>query len=115
MPNGKSLLVTEAERKHVKRRARFQQHRNVSFFLQGKTPKEIRAILSETLIEHAPSYATIKNCLEHFKRVDVSTCGAARFKRLKTVTIPKFIKQIHEVIFEDRRISSKSIAEHPDI
>jgi len=30
------------------------------FFLQGKSPKEIHAILTETLGEHAPSYATIK-------------------------------------------------------
>ena len=30
------------------------------FFLQGKTPKEIHAILRETLGEHAPSYATVK-------------------------------------------------------
>ena len=31
------------------------------FFLQGKAPKEIHAILKETLREHAPSYATVKN------------------------------------------------------
>jgi hypothetical protein len=30
------------------------------FFLQGKAPKEIRAILTETLGEQAPSYATVK-------------------------------------------------------
>ena len=30
------------------------------FFLLGKTPKEIHAILRETLEEHAPSYATVK-------------------------------------------------------
>ena len=41
-------------RKHVRRRARFQQHRDASshqvfFFLQGKAPKEIHAILAETL------------------------------------------------------------------
>ena len=30
------------------------------FFLQDKTPKEIHAILTETLGEHAPSYATVK-------------------------------------------------------
>jgi hypothetical protein len=29
----------------------------ISFFLQGKAPKEIQAILTETLWEHAPSYA----------------------------------------------------------
>ena len=33
----------------------------VFFFLQGKAPKEIHAILKETLGEHAPSYATVKN------------------------------------------------------
>ena len=33
----------------------------VFFFLQGKAPKEIRAILIETLGEHAPSYANVKN------------------------------------------------------
>ena len=31
------------------------------FFLQGKAPKEIHAILRETLAQHAPSYATVKN------------------------------------------------------
>ena len=31
------------------------------FFLQGKAQKEIQANLTETLQEHAPSYATIKN------------------------------------------------------
>jgi len=33
----------------------------VLFFpLQGKAPKEIHAILTETLGEHAPSYTTVK-------------------------------------------------------
>ena len=31
------------------------------FFLQGKAPKEINTIVSETLGEYAPSYATVKN------------------------------------------------------
>ena len=30
------------------------------FFLQGKAPKEIHAILTETLGEYAPSYFTVK-------------------------------------------------------
>ena len=30
------------------------------FFWQGKAPKEIHVILTETLGEHAPSYATVK-------------------------------------------------------
>ena len=31
------------------------------FFLQSKAPKEIHAILTETLGEHAPLHATVKN------------------------------------------------------
>jgi len=32
------------------------------FFLpQGKVPKKIHAILTDTLGDHAPSYATVKN------------------------------------------------------
>ena len=36
-------------------------------FLQGKTPKEIHAILTETLGEHATSYTTVKNWVAQFK------------------------------------------------
>ena len=43
---------------------------NKFFFPQGKTPKEIHAILTETLGEHAPSYATVKNWVTQFKRCD---------------------------------------------
>jgi len=112
--NCKSFLVTGAERKHVRRRARFQQHRDAScqvFFLQGKAPKEIRYILKETLGEYAPSYATVKNWVATFKRGDFSTCDAPRPGRPETVTTPQIIDQIHELILEDCRISAKSTAE----
>ena len=46
--------------------------------LQGKVPKEIHAIRTETLGEHAPSYATVKNWVAKFKRDDFSTCDAPR-------------------------------------
>ena len=42
------------------------------FLLQGKALKEINAILTETLGEHAPSYATVKNWVDQFKRDDFS-------------------------------------------
>jgi len=83
-----------------------------SFFkLQSKALKEIHAILTETLGEHAPSYATVKNWVAHFKRGDFSICDAPRPGRPKTVTTPELIHQIHELILEDRRTSDKSIAE----
>jgi len=85
----------------------------IKFFppLQGKTPKEIYAILTETLGEHAPWYVTVKNWVAKFKRGDFSTCEAPRPERTKTVTTTEIIDQIHKLILEDRRISSKSIAE----
>ena len=83
----------------------------VFFFLQGKVPKKIHAILVQTLGELAPSYATVKNWVAQFKRGDFSTCDPPRPERLKTVTTPETTVQIHEIILEDRRISAKSIAE----
>jgi len=44
--------------------------RAVFFFLQVKAPKEIHAILTETLVEYAPTYATVKNWVTQFKRGD---------------------------------------------
>jgi len=81
------------------------------FSLQGKAPKENHAILSETLGEHAPSYATIKNWVAQFKYGDFSTYGAPCPGRPKTVTTPEIIDQIHKQILEDCRVSAKSIAE----
>jgi hypothetical protein len=51
VPNCKYFLFTEAESKQVRRRARFQQHRDARchqvLFLQGKTPKKFHAILKK--------------------------------------------------------------------
>ena len=73
------------------------------FFLKGKAPKEIHAILKETLGEYAPSYTTIKNCVAQFKHGDFPTCDAPRPGRPKIVTTPENVDQIHELILEDRR------------
>jgi len=81
------------------------------FFLQGKAPKKIHTILIETLGECAPSFATVKNCVAQFKRVDFSTFGSPGSDPNKTVTTPEIIEQIHELILEDRWISAKLIAE----
>jgi len=63
--NCKPFLITEAERKHQAKRAistTLRRELSSSFFsLQNKAPKEIHAILTEILGEHAPSYATVKN------------------------------------------------------
>ena len=64
------------------------------FFLQGKAPKELRAILTEILGEHAPSYATVKNWVDQFKRGDIFTCDAPRPGRHKRVTTTEIIDLI---------------------
>jgi len=87
----------------------------IFFFLQGKAPKEIHAILTETLEERAPSYATVKNWVDQLKRGDFSTCNGPRPGRPKTVTTPEITDQIHELTLEDGRISAKSIAEQLSI
>jgi len=109
VPNCKSFLVPEAERKHVRLRARFQQHGDarcqVFFFfppLQDKAPEDIHTLLTETLGEHASSYAAVKKWVAQFKRGDFSTCDVPRPGRPKTVTTPEIIDQIHELILEDR-------------
>ena len=74
-------------------------------------PKESHAILTETLGEHAPIYATVKNWVAQFKRREFSTFDAPRPGRPKRVTTPEVIEKIRELILEYRRISAKSIAE----
>ena len=73
------------------------------FFLQVKAPNEIRAILTETLGENAPLYATVKNWVAHFNHGDFSTCDAPRPGRSKRVTAPKGIYKIHELNLETAR------------
>ena len=115
VPICKSFLVTEAERKHVRRSARFQQHGDArchKVFLPARQGAEGNSRHSDRNIrEHALSYATVKNWVGQFKRGDFSTCDAPRPGRPKTLTTPESIDQIHELILEDRRISSKSISE----
>ena len=82
MPNCKSFLVTEAERKMSGDARHFNNIETRAvikfFFLQGKALKEIHAILTETLEKHTPSHATVKNCVAKFKRSDFSNCVTPR-------------------------------------
>jgi len=92
VPNCESFLVTETERKHVWRRARFQQHRDANcrqvFFLARQ-----EAILPERLGEYAPSYNTVKNWMAQFKRGDFCNCDVPRPGRTKTVTTLEIVDQ----------------------
>jgi len=65
--------------------------------------------------EDEPYYAIVKNWVAEFKPGDFSTCDALRPGRTKTATTLEIIEQIYRLIFEELRISAKSIAEHLDI
>jgi len=56
-----------------------------------------------------------KNWVAQYKLGDFSTCDAPHPGRPKTMTTPEIIDQIHELTFEDHRISAKLIAEQPVI
>ena len=79
--------------------------------MQGKASKNIHTILTETLGEYAPWYATVKNWVDQGIRSDFCTRDAPRSERPNTVTTLHIIDHIHELILYDRRISSESIAE----
>jgi len=116
VPNCKSFLVTEAKRKHVRRRAQFQ-HRDASchqvFFFPARQGAQGNSHHSDSNIRG--TFTIVCHRQKLFKHGDFSTCDAPRPGRPKTVTTPKIIDQIHELILEDRRISAKSIVEQLDI
>jgi hypothetical protein len=61
--------------------------------------------LIETLAEHAPPYATVKNWVAQFKSGDFSTCILTRPERPKTVTTTyegRLISNAHSEISRKR-------------
>ena len=78
MLNYKSFLVTEAERKHVRRCARFQQHGDVSchqVFFPARQSAEGNSRHSDRNIR---GICTIKNWVAQFKRDDFNTYDVPR-------------------------------------
>jgi transposase len=51
--------------------------------VQGKAPKKIHAILTETLGKYAPSYITVKNWVAQLKRGGFFNCDVPRHGRPK--------------------------------
>ena len=114
--NCKSFLVIEAERKHVRRRARFQQHRDAScqgFFFPARQGADGNSCHYDRNIRGTCTIVCHLQKLggHQFKRGDFSTCDAPCPGRPKTVTTPEIIDQIHELILEDRWISAKKCIE----
>jgi len=54
-------------------------------------------------------YTTVKKCVAMFLRGDFNTCVSLHTTRKKTLTTPGIVDQFQKLIFEDHRISAKSI------
>jgi hypothetical protein len=114
LPNCKFLLVAEDERKHVRGRARFQQHRDGSChkFFSARQGHKINSRHSDRNVRGTCTIVCHRQKLRGpVKCGDFSTCVAPRHGRPKTATTPDIIDQIHNLILEDRQSLAKSIAE----
>jgi transposase len=67
--------------------------------------------MSVTLRDKLPSYFTVKNSVARFRTGHLSTEDEERSGRPTQVTIPENMDAIYSRILDDRRISSKKIAE----
>lgn len=81
------------------------------FHLKGLKPKEIKAELDEVHGTSAPSFATVCNWTNEFKRGRTSTQDEHRPGRPVEVTTPEMIDRIHDMIINDRRIKFREIVE----
>jgi transposase len=80
------------------------------FFLKGNSAKKIYDDMSVTLGDKRPSYSTVKNWVARFRTGHLST-EDERSRRTTQETVPENVDAIHSMIMDNRRISTKEIAE----
>lgn len=80
-------------------------------FLKGLSGKEIYADMLDTLKDHCPSYATVKNWVAEFKRGRTDVKDEHRVGRPVSVSTFENVDSVHDMILDDRRIGLKYIAE----
>lgn len=80
------------------------------FFLKGFRPKQIKEELDQVHGESAPSFATIYNWVNEFKRGRLSTKDEHRQGRPVEATTSEMIDKIQDMILNDRRIKLTEIA-----
>lgn len=81
------------------------------FHMKGKTPKEIKTELDEVHGTSAPSFKTVYNWVNEFKRGRISTSDAERPGRPIEATTPEMMDKIHDVVLADRRVKVRELAE----
>lgn len=79
--------------------------------LKGLTPTQIHADMVETLVDNAPSFATVKRWAAEFKRGRESIEDDPRSGRPSTATTTENIDRVHKMVMDDRRLTVRYIAE----
>ena len=80
-------------------------------YLKGKTCKEIHGELADVYGSSAPSYAQVKFWVGEFKRGRTSLEDEARSGRPLDVTDEEMCKKVRDLVYFDRRIQVKEIAQ----
>ncbi|KYN18346.1 hypothetical protein ALC57_09342 [Trachymyrmex cornetzi] len=78
--------------------------------LKGNTSTKIKAELDSVYGDSAPSFATVKRWVAEFKRGRTSLADDECSGRPKTATITDNIKEIHQMIMDNRRIKIRETA-----
>ena len=80
-------------------------------YLKGKTGKEIHSELADVYGSSAPSYAQVKFWVGEFKRGRTSLEDEARSGRQQDATDEEMCKKVRDLVFSDRQIQVKEIAQ----
>jgi len=93
------------------------QYREVRkfFVTEGLAPNEIHSKFIKFYVNSSPSFSTIRKWAAGFKRGRISLEGNPYEGRPKNATTPEIIKQVHDMLLDDRRINLRGISETIDI
>ena len=80
------------------------------FYLEGLTATETNARLVAVHGANAPSFTMVKKWFANFKRGEMSTSDAPRSGRPKTASDENSVKLVEQMVHEDRRVSTRTIA-----
>ena len=80
-------------------------------YLKGKTGKAIHGELADVYGSSAPSYAQVKFWVGEFKRGRTSLEDEARSRRPLDATNEEMCKKVWDLVYSDRRIQVKEIAQ----
>jgi transposase len=84
----------------------------IKFFVkEGLTPNEIHSKFINVYGDSSPSISTIKKWAAEFKHGRTSLENDPREGRPKSATTPEVIKQVHDMVLDDRRIKVREIGE----